>query len=167
MNLLKTLDINEGREHIIDSYGDIFDNMKLPIGFTFNLRQSKRIRDDDGDRKTIALEDTHLDNIWNVLTTNILHATYPRYLRKSFNRPPLAIGGFETGITYNNPHIHCVVDNVNDIPCYSFKWIIQQCLQNTKEQTRWLGKNIHFNNHTDRNYVSYFLKSSKFVSLYC
>ena len=167
MGLLKTLDINDRKDEIIDSYGGIFDNMKFPIGFTFNIKPSKRIRDCNGIRKSISLEKSHIENIWNVFTTNVLHATYPRYMRIAHNRPPLAIGGFELGISYSNPHIHCVVDNVNDIPCYTFKWVIQQCLQNTKDQTSWLGKSIHFNNHTDRNYVSYFLKSSEFVSLYC
>tara|TARA_Y100000385_G_scaffold291343_1_gene368765 strand:- start:3357 stop:3860 length:504 start_codon:yes stop_codon:yes gene_type:complete len=166
MNLLEMSDVVDDRNNIINSYGDIFDSMLSPVGFTFNLKRSKRIRLEDNSRRTITLEDKHLNNIWNIFTDNLLHAIYPRSQRKCITRPALAIGGFEYGKSKNNPHLHIVVDNVNKIYRHSFEWIIEQCISNTRKNTSWIGKEIHFNSSTDRKFVSYFLKSSRFVSLY-
>ena len=166
MNLLKMSDIIDDRNAVVNSYGDVFDSMISPVGLTFNLKKSKRIRLKDGSRDSITFEDKHLENVWNIFTDNLLHCIYPRYNRKLLTRPALAIGGFEYGKSKDNPHLHVVVDNVNKIYRHSFEWMIKQCISNTKVHTSWLGKEIHFNQTTDRKFVSYFLKSSRFVSLY-
>ena len=54
-------DVVDDRNNIINSYGDIFDSMLSPVGFTFNLKRSKRIRLEDNSRRTITLEDKHLN----------------------------------------------------------------------------------------------------------
>lgn len=161
------IDLIEDRDNIISTYKCIYDNMSNPVGVGFNLRLSRITKDMVRGKRSILLEKHHVESVWEKFTNCILNASYPRHMRKVINRPPIAIGGFELGRAEDNPHIHCVVDNVNGLYDHSFRWIVKECIIKTKIYTSWLGDNIHFEETIDRNYVSYFLKGSSFVSLYC
>ena len=167
MNCLKNIDIIEDRNNIIQTYQNVFDNMNNPVGVTFNLRNTRKTKDKIKGTKSITLDQQHLEHIWNRFSGCMLNATYPRFMRKMINRPPLLIGGFEYGDIKEGPHIHCIVNNVDKSPEHQMRWIIKECIIKTKRYTSWLGDNIHFEDSIDRKFVSYFLKGSSFVSLYC
>ena len=167
MNNLKNMDLIEDRNNIIQTYQDIFDNMKSPIGVTFNLRNTRKTKDKIKGNKSITLDQQSVEQVWERFSNCMLNATYPRFMRKMLNRKPLLIGGFEFGKAKENPHIHCVINNVDGTPDHQMRWIIKECIIKTKRYTSWLGDNIHFEDSIDRKFVSYFLKGSSFVSLYC